>query len=151
MNKTIDRVLALALIVGGSVALAPQAVAAPAETASGCSSTVQIGSTAYRTYLGKDVASVKQFKGCGKNWAYVYVWQSFVDGKIPFYIETGVAVFDSPTHRQPDRYVGLTQGKVGQRELWSAGTDTLSACTAAYGLISISGADDQDTFTSTRC
>ncbi|MEV6610313.1 hypothetical protein [Kutzneria sp. NPDC051319] len=124
---------------------------AQAESAPGCSSTVQIGSTAYRSYLGQVVASVKQFKGCGQNWGYIYVWQSFVDGKLPFYLEAGVAVFDSPTHRQPDRYLGLTRGKVGQRELWSTGADTLSACTAAYGLISISGADDHDTLTSIRC
>lgn len=46
-------------------------------SAPSCSSTVQIGSTATLTVGGQTFASVKQFKGCAKNWSYVYVWAGY--------------------------------------------------------------------------
>ena len=41
------------------------------------SDSVQIGATAYVTVGGQTAASVKQYKGCGKNYAYTYVWQQY--------------------------------------------------------------------------
>jgi hypothetical protein len=38
---------------------------------------VQIGATAYVTVGGQTAASIKQYKGCGKNYAYTYVWQQY--------------------------------------------------------------------------
>ena len=139
----IAAVMALAALLG-------TAGTAQAESAPGCSSTVQIGSTAYVTYGGQNIASVKQFKGCGKNWAYVYAWQSFVDSGKSFTLQVGIGVYGSSSQQEADRYLGITQGGNRQRELWSSGTDTLSNCTAAYGGVHVGG-DFPDTHTSVRC
>lgn len=53
--------------------------AAAAESPPGCIDVDQIGGTAYIKWDGQTVASVKQYKGCGKNYAYTYAWQSFRD------------------------------------------------------------------------
>jgi hypothetical protein len=126
------------------------AAPAQAESAPGCSGTTQIGSTAYVSYGGQTVASVKQFKGCGKNWAYVYAWQAFVNTGKSFTAQAGIGVYPSGSSSEPDRYLGITQGAAKQRELWSTGTDTLSNCTAAYGGLYIGGRL-YDAHTSIRC
>ena len=100
---------------------------AQAESVPGCSSTVQIGSTAYVTYGGQNIASVKQFKGCNQNWAYTYVWDQFrakhTNYTIDSYIDAG---FDP---------LGYTVSAKGAHEMWSYGTNTLSICTQAAGAI----------------
>ncbi|RGC68522.1 hypothetical protein C5N14_13460 [Micromonospora sp. MW-13] len=65
------------LAVAGLAVPAALAFAGPAhaETNPHCGSSVQIGATAYITVGGQTAASVKQYKGCGKNYAYTYVWQ----------------------------------------------------------------------------
>jgi hypothetical protein len=125
---------------------------AQAESAPGCSGTVQIGSTAYVDYGGQHIASVKQFKGCNKNWAYVYAWQGFVDSGKGFTLRTAIGAFGSASQQEADRYLGLTVGRHDQRELWSTGTDTLTTCTAAFGAVVIDGVDNTpDNHTSIRC
>ncbi|MEV6610319.1 hypothetical protein [Kutzneria sp. NPDC051319] len=103
---------------------------AQAEQAPGCSSTVQIGSTAYGAYQGQNAISVKQFKGCNQNWSYIFVWQSFRDKHIAYRAHADVYVqFDG----------GMSWGDVDKGgspvELWSQGTNTLDTCTAASGYI----------------
>jgi hypothetical protein len=116
---------------------------AQAESAPGCSSTVQIGSTAYITYGGETIASVKQFKGCNKNWAYTYVWDQFrakhSDYVIASYIDGGT---------DP---LGYTVSATGARENWSYGTNTLSICTRADGWVFSRSTDYGSAQTGQRC
>ena len=84
MKFALAAAASLALVAGGLGAGVAQAESAP-----GCSGTTQIGSTADAAYGGQTIASVKQFKGCGKNWAYVYAWQSFVDSGKSFNLQAG--------------------------------------------------------------
>jgi len=125
MKLVLAAVAAAALVVTGLGSGVAQAEQAP-----GCSSTVQIGSTAYGQYQGQDAISVKQFKGCGQNWSYVYVWQSFRDKHIAYRAHADIYVqFDG----------GMSWGDVDRGgspvELWSQGTNTLDTCTAASGYI----------------
>ena len=147
MKIALSAAASLALVVGGLGAGVAQAESAP-----GCSGTVQIGSTAYVDQDGQHIASVKQFKGCGKNWAYVYAWQSFVDSGKRYFLRTAIGAFGSAGQQEPDRYLGSTTGRTGQRELWSTGTDTLTTCTAAFGAVVIDGVDaTPENHTSIRC
>ncbi|RDI31916.1 hypothetical protein DFR72_103317 [Lentzea flaviverrucosa] len=101
---------------------------AHAESAPGCGPVTQIGSTAYiqtGTSSSSIVASVKQFKGCGKNWSYVWVWDSWISKGRAF--EVGTAIY--PDGANPAGYV-KTRNK---QATWSKGTDTLSKCTRASG------------------
>ncbi|GGM59602.1 hypothetical protein GCM10012275_33400 [Longimycelium tulufanense] len=114
---------ATALALGGTLALAAPA---SAETNPYCSSVTKIGSTAYVTHNGQKIASVKQFKGCGKNWAYVYVWESY-----------------RKTHKSWETCASIAVGKTLQdlrcisnkAENWSAGANTLNKCTVALGSV----------------
>ncbi len=117
---------------------------AQAESAPGCSSTVQIGSTAYITYGGQTIASVKQFKGCNKNWAYTYVWDQFRDKHTDYTIDTYIDAGTDP--------LGYQVSGRGAHELWSSGTNTLGVCTQAAGSIwSTSGNDFGGAETGKRC
>ena len=120
---------------------------AQAESAPGCAGTVQIGSTAYGTYQGQTSISVKQFKGCGLNWAYIYVWQSFRDRHIPYtaHIEVAMQLDDA---NLPEGSVYKSGSPV---ELWSKGTDTLPVCTQAWGDLSFGANDGVTAVTTMRC
>ncbi|GAB2836871.1 hypothetical protein [Lentzea nigeriaca] len=96
---------------------------AHAESAPGCARVTQIGRTAYIDEGGGPVASVKQFKGCGKNWAYVYVWDWYHNKGDRYYVTAAIL----PGSR------GHVKGADREREVWSHGTDTLSICTQAQG------------------
>ena len=117
-------VVAVALTVAGLGSGVAQAESAP-----GCSSTVQIGSTAYITYQGETAASVKQFKGCGDNWAYIYLWDQFRAKHLNYFVMTYIV--------RDGRAFGAQQSLTNPRELWSDGTNTLTVCTQAEGLLSI--------------
>ena len=98
---------------------------AHAESAPGCGPVTQIGSTAYIRTGSVTVASVKQFKGCSKNWAYVWVWDSWISTGRSFEINTAIY----PDGANP-------AGAVRQRNKqanWSKGTNTLNVCTRASG------------------
>lgn len=128
----------IALLTVPAIAGIP--AAAHAETPPGCSSTTQIGSTAHITAGGQTFASVKQFKGCGKNWAYLYVWTAFRDSHNSW--DACVAVANNS-----DRTLEGTQCRTKTVEIWSLGTNTLSACTQAIGWIP----DGPSAKTSERC
>ncbi|MBW8818455.1 MULTISPECIES: hypothetical protein [unclassified Streptomyces] len=113
---------------------------AAAESSPSCGSVVQIGDTAYIKAGGQTAVSVKQFKGCGKNWAYAYLWQSFRDTHSSWRIGAGV--------QTSSRVLGfnLSTGN----EVWSDGTNTLDVCTQAYGVLTWNGSDYEG-WTDTRC
>ena len=113
---------------------------AHAESAPGCGPVTQIGKTAYINGDSSNAwASVKQFKGCGKNWSYVYVWDSYLttgrDFQISTWVETTVAN-------------GSVTAPRNKREVWSKGTDTLSVCTRAAGSMVDFDVDPSYAFTS---
>jgi hypothetical protein len=143
MLKSLAVAAATAALVTGGLG----AGMAQAESAPGCSSTIQIGSTAYIKFQGQEIASVKQFKGCNKNWGYIYVWDSFRKRGLDWYLLAAVDVDPGPRNY----YQGGTTNVDSVTELWSTGTDTLSKCTAGYGLISIVGYDHYSAMTDTRC
>jgi hypothetical protein len=123
---------------------------ANAERAPGCASAAQIGSTAYVKWRGDNIASVKQFAGCGKNFAYVYIWESFRATGRDWSTQTSVAVYSSASDRTPE-HKGWNSDQFAPVELWSKGTNTLSDCTAAYGLVSVQQADNYTAYTGKRC
>ena len=80
----------------------------------------------YVTVGGQTAASVKQYKGCGKNYAYTYVWQQYRAShgsyQVCTSIVTGSTLRDLQCSSGPD--------------VWSSGANTLSVCTRALGGIS---------------
>jgi hypothetical protein len=115
----------MALATAGAAVAAPAMAVAPAEAAPGCPSAVQIGSTAYVEVGGQTAASVKQFKGCGHNYGYTYVWQSYRSTHRGWTVCAGVV------NRNDVTINGLRCG--GGSQVWSSGTNTLSVCTRAIG------------------
>ncbi|MFD8597118.1 hypothetical protein ACFV1L_19160 [Kitasatospora sp. NPDC059646] len=108
--------------VASATTAVPESVSAA--TPAGCSSVTQIGVTGYVTVGGQTMASVKQYKGCGKNYAYMYVWQGYRDTHSSWQgctsIVTGTTIQD-------------VQCNDNMVEIWSSGADTLSQCTQAIG------------------
>ncbi|MUN38901.1 hypothetical protein GNZ18_20150 [Actinomadura sp. NEAU-AAG5] len=115
-------------------------VTAQAESAPGCRSIVQIGSTAHIRHGGQTFASVKQFTGCGKNWAYLFVWAGYRGSHRTW--NACVAVADNS-----DRSLNGTRCRTRTKQIWSLGTRTLAHCTQAAGWIP----DGPRASTSKRC
>ncbi|MFF8360082.1 hypothetical protein ACF063_42260 [Streptomyces chartreusis] len=130
-------VATLALSVGIVISTSSPAAA---ESAPGCGNVPQIGETAYITVDGQTAASVKQFKGCSKNWAYVYVWQGFRDSHSSWQITAAI--------RTSSQTTGSRTGS--GNEVWSTGTNTLGVCTQAYGQLVLNG-QSYKALTDTRC
>lgn len=128
------------LTVAGSLALASPA---NAETNPNCAGVTQIGSTAHIVINGATFASVKQFKGCNKNWGYVFVWQSWRDSHNQWDMCAAIAkIVGSP----PYALVGINCSyNTRKAEQWSFGTDTLSICTRAVGWFPDKATADTDT------
>jgi hypothetical protein len=120
----------------GAAVLAAAAIAvtftgtAQAESNPHCSSVTQIGATKHIKAGRETVASVKQYKGCNKNWGYIYVWDSWKakHGK-KFRASTGI------TTRNSEQPLGYSGGDEGDQEAWSNGSNTVSVCTRAYGAV----------------
>ncbi|GAA1292326.1 MULTISPECIES: hypothetical protein [Planotetraspora] len=106
---------------------------AHAETNPSCSSVTQIGTTAYVTTGGQTFASVKQFKGCNKNWAYLYVWEGYRSSHSSWHACTTIATTTAAGAGNHVQDVRCNSGKF--TELWSSGAATLSDCTVAVGWI----------------
>jgi hypothetical protein len=101
---------------------------AHAESAPGCGSVTQIGKTAYIGGDSRDAkASVKQFKGCGKNYAYIFVWDSFARQVGDFQITVAMDV--------AEQIKGQRTYPRNQQEGWSEGTSSLTQCTRAVGAL----------------
>ncbi|MEV6235820.1 hypothetical protein [Lentzea sp. NPDC051838] len=119
---------------------------AHAESAPGCDRVTQIGRTAYIDMGGGPVASVKQFKGCGKNFAYVWVWDSWIKPGRSYEVQASIY----PDGRNPAGGVRVRN----KQEVWSKGTDTLDVCTRASGtLVDLVGDPSYgwQAFTDKRC
>ncbi|HUQ57230.1 hypothetical protein [Lentzea sp.] len=124
----------------GAAVLAAAAVAmtftgsAQAETNPSCSSGVtRMGATKYLEHGGETVVSLKQFKGCNKNWAYVCIWDSWKADHPSNHIRAGIWT------RTSDGAVDYAGHDGTKQELWSNGANTLSVCTYAAGSVYGSG------------
>ncbi|MFF7646391.1 hypothetical protein [Streptomyces canus] len=113
---------------------------AAAESSPGCATVVQIGDTAYVQADGQTAVSVKQYKGCGKNWAYAYVWKSFRDTHSAWQISAAVETSSQV----------LGERTATGSEIWSDGAATLDVCTQAYGVLHWNGSAYKG-WTDTRC
>lgn len=124
-----------ALIAAGALLLglvtANDAVAAGAP---GCSTATQIGKTGYIGDHGQKWASVKQFKGCGKNWAYIYTSDSVHGAGAPYTPKLIVIEkWASKDAREPFGHAGLKDdGRYRQQKKWSGAANTVRDCTSAY-------------------
>jgi hypothetical protein len=141
MFSRIASAIGATALIGG--ALLGFTAPAQAESAPGCGSVTQIGSTAYIKSGGVNIASVKQFKGCNKNWAYTYVWQGFRDSHSgTWWACTGIT---------NGTLVDYKCGGNHQAEVWSSGANTLSDCTKAYGQLEWGGSGEGSAATDQRC
>jgi hypothetical protein len=131
------------IALGGVVMTAMPATAA--ETNPYCRDSVQIGSTGYITVNGQTAASVKQYKGCGQNYGYVYVWDGFRSSHSKYEICAAVRV--SGEARQG---VQCSDARTNTQEKWSLGTRTLDDCTRADGTLSF-GSTEVSGRSSERC
>jgi hypothetical protein len=112
--------LAVPILVGA-------AGTAQASTPAGCSSVTQIASTAYLNVGGQTMASVKQYKGCGKNYAYLFVWAGYRSTHSSWNACTSVVT--NGGHSLEDQNCGGSNPV----KIWSFGAATLSQCTQALG------------------
>src|SRR5688572_2127054 len=104
-----------AVLAAAAIAMTLTGTAQAAEYNPKCPNrTTQIGSTKYLKEGSATVASVKQFKGCGKNWAYTYVWDSWI-AKHPRDFHVGAGVYTKEGQAARDQNYGAK----GQQEVWS--------------------------------
>ncbi|MBB4792112.1 hypothetical protein [Streptomyces nodosus] len=122
----------LAALIGFGIVAAPSAAAS---TPSSCSSVSQIGTTRVLTVGGMEAASVKQYYGCGYNYAYIYVWQQYRDthSSWDLYVKI-VNESDSGTD-----YGQATVNKTTRSELWGPAANTSKYCTHATGYLNSTG------------
>jgi len=131
-----------AAVVAVGVATLLNSSPALASTPASCSNVSQIGTTKVLTVGGIEAASVKQYYGCGYNYAYIYVWEQY-----------------RATHSNWDLYVHVidhtdsgTDYGVGElnnttrSELWGAAANTAAHCTHVTGYLNSTGGS-----TSTVC
>ncbi len=119
---------------------------AQAETNPYCGSVTQIGATKYIKSGAETVASVKQFKGCNKNWGYTYVWSEWKARHGSGFL-AGAGIM-TRTSTEPLGYGGAP---IGAQEAWSNGSNTLSVCTRAYGSVVVRGGGSYSGETEERC
>ncbi len=101
-----------------------------AETVPGCATAKQVGTTGHITYQNKTIGSVKQFAGCGKNYPYLWVWDSYYNSHPPLRVGNWIAEF-SDGEEIPHGGGQAT----GKQELWGKGAATLDKCTKAVATI----------------
>ncbi|MGK5441365.1 hypothetical protein ACSNN7_05985 [Micromonospora sp. URMC 105] len=130
-----------ALLAAGAVALV-DASPALASTPSSCSSVRQIGTTRVLTVGGMQAASVKQYYGCGYNYAYIYVWEQYraSHSNWDLYVHV-IDESDSGTDYGVGRLNDTTRA-----ELWGAPAATAAHCTHVTGYLNGTGGS-----TSTVC
>jgi hypothetical protein len=107
----------------------------------------QIGSTAYVKLGSATIASVKQFKGCGKNWAYTYVWDSWIASH-----NRDWTIFVGVWTKEGQQARDSFSSRTGAQEAWSTGANTLTECTFAKGTVqSVPSSYWEHATTSLRC
>ena len=129
-------------VAAAGVATVVNPTAALASTPASCSSVRQIGTTRVLTVGGMEAASVKQYYGCGYNYAYIYVWQQYRDTHSNW--DLYVHVID---HSRSGDDLGVgTLTNTTRAELWGAPADTAANCTHVTGYLNGTGGS-----TSTVC
>jgi hypothetical protein len=118
---------------------------AHAETVPGCASAKQIGTTGYVKYQGATIASVKQFAGCGKNFAYTWVWDSYAKSH-SYRVSNWIAVIENG-----EEYPRGGGEATNRQELWGAGAATLNKCTRAVASVTVPGGGYVSGWTDLRC
>ncbi|MFD4828737.1 hypothetical protein ACFWPV_02610 [Streptomyces uncialis] len=137
--RTGSIVCALVALTGLSLVNAPSAAAS---TPSGCGSVSQIGSTRVLTVGGMNAASVKQYAGCGRNYAYLYVWQQFRSTRADWDLYVYIVNHSDSGNDYGEARVDNTR----RSELWGPGANTTAYCTHATGFLDNTGGS-----TSTVC
>ncbi|WP_329119869.1 hypothetical protein [Streptomyces sp. NBC_01353] len=138
-KKVASTLGALGAIAGLSLVTAPSAAAS---TPSGCSSVSQVGTTRVLQVGGVDAASVKQYYGCGYNYAYIYVWQQYRNTHSSWDLTVRIVNHsDSGTD-----YGRADVDNTTRSELWGPAADTAAFCTHATGYLNSTGGS-----TSTVC
>ncbi|MEV4701961.1 hypothetical protein [Actinoplanes sp. NPDC049316] len=128
--------------LAGTAALAAAGVAALvnpspalASTPASCSSVRQIGSTRVLTVGGMQAASVKQYYGCGYNYAYIYVWEQYRNTHSNW--DLYVHVID---HSDSGSDYGVGElNNTTRAELWGAPANTAAHCTHVTGYLNSTG------------
>jgi hypothetical protein len=116
-----------------------------AETVPGCASAKQIGTTGHLKYQNKTIASVKQFAGCGKNYPYLWVWDSYAQSH-RYRVSNWIAVIENG--EEYPRGGGEASMK---QELWGAGAATLDKCTRAVASVTTPDGKYVSGWTDLRC
>jgi len=116
-----------------------------AETVPGCATAKQIGTTGHLKYQDKTIASVKQFAGCNKNWAYTWVWDSYAHSH-RYRVSNWIAVIEDGEEIPR----GGAQASMKQ-ELWGTGVATLDKCTRAVSSVTTPDGNYVSAWTDLRC
>jgi hypothetical protein len=138
--------IALAAALAATLLSIGTGTAQAAETVPGCASAKQIGTTGYVQYQGKNIASVKQFAGCGKNFAYTWVWDAYA-GSNSYRVSNWIAVIDG-NEEYPGGDIKSANNK---QELWGAGASTLNKCTRAVSSVTTPDGSYKSAWTDKRC
>ncbi|TDC40012.1 hypothetical protein [Micromonospora sp. KC213] len=123
-----------ALLAAGTITLV-DAAPAMASTPPSCGNVSQIGTTRVLTVGGMQAASVKQFYGCGYNYAYIYVWEQYrnTHSNWDLYVHV-VNHSDSGNDYGAARLDNTTRA-----ELWGPPADTARSCTHVTGYLNSTG------------
>ena len=131
-----------AVLAATAVATLVNSAPAMASTPASCGSVRQIGTTRVLTVGGMEAASVKQYYGCGYNYAYIYVWQQYRETHSNWRLY--VHVIDH-SDSGSDYGVGRLENTT-RAELWGAPANTAAHCTHVTGYLNSTGGS-----TSTVC
>lgn len=136
----------LAAVAAVAAALLTTGTASAAEVPPGCPRAKQIGTTGYVKYQGKTIASVKQFAGCGKNWPYTWVWDSYASGR-NYRVSNWIAEIKG-NEEIPH---GGAQGVRNKQEVWGTPANTINSCTRAVTSVTTTGDNYVSGWTDLRC
>ena len=139
LRRTLAGAAATAAVAVGSLAVASPALAS---TPSSCSNVRQIGTTRVLTVGGMQAASVKQYYGCGYNYAYIYVWEQYRNTHSNWDLHIHVINHDD----SGSDYGMATLNNTTRAELWGPAADTAAHCTHVTGYLNSVGGS-----TSTVC
>ena len=135
-KRSLTRFAVVAGLMAAMVAGVPSAASADIKP-SGCSDGYQVGATKTINLNGVTAASIKQYwsPNCQKNWAYIYVWQQFIDS-----LGSNQSwSFSVALEKQSGTRLGSVSGSAPAREKFSTPKSTGGVCTAAWGKLSVTG------------
>ncbi|MEU4693827.1 hypothetical protein [Actinoplanes sp. NPDC023714] len=133
LRKSLATAAVLAASAAGGTLINPSP--ALASTPPSCGSVRQIGTTRILTVGGMQAASVKQYYGCGYNYAYIYVWEQYRDTHANW--DLYVHVID---HSDSGSDYGVGElNNTTRAELWGAPANTAAHCTHVTGYLNSTG------------